>query len=95
MTDLKIDVREWVSELWISVDRGLPNQDAEYLCYLKGIFNDHYMKVVRFTSNLEHIDEDDFRGKSRPGFFGYDSEYGYFEEKVLYWMPLPYAPMEK
>ena len=91
----KIDVRELVSTLWISVDKVLPKESGLYLCYVKGFYGRGYMTVCQFTLNLEEVDAYDFVGKNHPGFFEYDSEEGFIEEPVLYWMPLPYPPTEE
>ena len=52
--------------------------------------------VVYFAENLYEVDEYDFPDDERPGWYYYDSEYGYLEKRdVRYWMPLPEVPDEK
>lgn len=75
---------------WISVKDRLPSADGHYLTYCIS-----YCDVVSFSTCLEDVDDYDFDGKKRPGWFGYDDEYGYYENTgVTHWMPLPELPKE-
>lgn len=80
---------------WISVEDALPEQDGEYLAYEKYQFlsDKGYMCIRSFSHNLENIDEYDFYGEEREGWYNFDNEYGYFEtDGVTHWMPLPQPP---
>ena len=77
---------------WIPVSERLPEEKCKCLVYKKytGL-----SALVSFTNDLESIDEYDFQGQKRWGFFYYDSEYGYCESLgVTHWMPLPEPPKE-
>ena len=78
---------------WISVKEKLPDKDGDYLCYRK-LFHGSGMAVYSFALNLKKIDEYDFYGEKRCGWYDYDSDYGYYDiEDVTYWMPLPEEPI--
>lgn len=80
---------------WISVKDSLPNENGKYLCLCEGLFNLPYYDVVNFIDCLEKLDTYEFYGIKRSGWFGYDSEYGYYEQDVTHWMPLPEPPKMK
>jgi hypothetical protein len=80
---------------WISVKDSLPNENGLYLCFCKGYGNHHYYDVVTFANCLEKVDKYDFEGRNRCGWYNYDSEYGYYEQDVTHWMPLPEPPKMK
>ena len=69
---------------WTSVKDKLPDKDCK--CW---VTNDRgSVFSCDFTTNLYEIDEYDFIDKKRPGFYEYDSEYGYFEwDGIIAWMP--------
>ena len=78
---------------WIPVKERLPEEKCKCLVYKKHI---GLSALVSFTNDLESIDEYDFQGQKRWGFFYYDSEYGYCESLgVTHWMPLPEPPKEE
>lgn len=79
---------------WYNSDTEPPKEEGRYLCIVKGI-GGYYHEVVTYTKNLESVDKYDFQGDERPGWYDYDSEWGYYENTgVLYWMPLPELPDE-
>ena len=79
---------------WISVKEKLPDKNGNYLCYIKSFYG-NIMSIYSFALNLKKVDEYDFYGKKRCGWYNYDSEYGYYEVgDVAYWMPLPEAPSD-
>lgn len=78
---------------WISVSDKLPDEDCKCLVYKSAIAQG--IITASFTHNLESIDEYDFSGEKRAGFFYYDSEYGYCEMlHITHWMPLPEPPKD-
>ena len=96
ITDLELDIDEnGLSVLWVSVKDHLPEQNCKVLAAYKiGMFKPRYsMKVVGFAKDLESVDQFDFDGLNEPGFYSYDSEWGYLREyNVTHWMPLPGEP---
>ena len=80
---------------WISVKERLPKKNGEYLCYRTDGFG-KCMSICSFTKNLSKVDEYDFEGKNRAGFYSYSGEWGFIElGDVSYWMPLPDAPQKE
>jgi hypothetical protein len=49
---------------WISVKDRLPNKKGDYLCHFKTSYGS-WMRIVSFSTNLEQVDDCDFRGKRR------------------------------
>lgn len=81
-------------EKWISVKDRLPSKNGRYLVTYGNIlgFNNRYIKTVEFAENLTKLDNYDFPKNeyNRAGFYGYDSDFGYYEEiNVIAWMELP------
>lgn len=79
---------------WILTTDYLPEEDGKYLVviYACGIA---WVNLVSFAANLEKVDQDDFEGDHRPGFYSYDPEFGYFERdlnSIVCWMPVPTVP---
>lgn len=73
---------------WIPVSERLPGEEGEYLC-CKEYINHQFYAVLNFSKNLHEVDKYDFPNEKCPGFYGFDSEYGYIAEEVIAWMPLP------
>lgn len=80
---------------WIPVTERLPEDRQRVLAitlYKTRPRSSHY-RLVYFSNNLESVDNFDFEGESRCGFYYYDSEYGFCEvDDVTHWMPLPHPP---
>lgn len=76
---------------WINVQDRLPEKAGRYLTFR----NPSCIRVTGFSLNLESVDQYEFHGMKRPGWYDYDSEYGYYEWRdITYWMPLPEPPKE-
>ncbi len=88
---------ETTTPRWISVEERLPeDEDARYLVASDFMSYGLWVSICYFTHNLESVDEYDFVGERRSGFYFYDSEYGHIEkDDVRYWMPLPEPPKEE
>lgn len=80
---------------WISTKDKLPDENGKYLCvpcdYHNGISN--RVEIYRFAKNLKNVDKYDF-DVAKAGFFDYDRDYGFYEVKVAYWLPIPETPKE-
>ena len=78
------------AQQWIPCSERLPEEDGEYLCQID-VHGRAVMEVIGFSNNLYKVDEYDFFDcKGKKGFYGYDSEMGYYETSgVIAWMPLP------
>lgn len=81
---------------WISVAKnGLPKKNGRYLCTVNNIGFD-FVEVVSFANNLSKVDEFDFFGYNRAGWYDYDSEVGHYEvTDVVAYMELPKPYKEK
>lgn len=79
---------------WIPCSERLPLSEGKYLVTCSNIITS-YIDVARWANNLHEVDEYDFPFNNDAGFYGYDSEYGYWElTNVIAWMPLPEAYKE-
>lgn len=83
---------------WFNARTNPPTEEGKYLCITR--FDEFktvppFYNVYDYSLNLESVDEFDFNGEKRPGWYDYDGEWGYWEiERVNYWMPLPALPDE-
>jgi len=78
--------------MWILCKDKLPNKDGRYLVTAIHNYSKHinYVHICNFANKLSDIDDYEFEGEDRPGFFNYDSEYGYIEKQgVIAWQELP------
>ena len=76
---------------WIPIGQEYPRDNTKVLI-TRDIYGVPMVDIGAFTFNLHELDSYDFSSKEyrREGFFGYDSEWGYYEiTDVLAWMPLP------
>ena len=81
---------------WIPVSERLPEKIGNYIITQKSDITGHvYRNIASYALNLHDVDEYDFEDKKRPGWYHYDSEWGYYELKdVTAWMPLPEPYLE-
>ena len=80
---------------WISVEERLPEDGRYLVCATSVIGGYFYRRILSFTHDLESIDQYDFEGEKRHGWYWLDSEWGYCEcRDVTHWMPLPEPPKE-
>ena len=92
---------------WIDVNDRLPDKPGRYLVYVcpnfhKTYFTIAYHKIVyfftghkadRILSILDGINPRDLEEITRPGWYDWDSDIGYFEYSCVgFWMPLPEPP---
>ena len=73
-----------------------PKVGGKYLVTLHYITHDT-VETAYYSKNLYKVDEYDFYDKRRPGWYNYDSEYGYYEQTdVIAWRKLiePYKEGE-
>ena len=79
---------------WIPVEERLPEEDRKM--YVVELTNG-VIDVLGFAKDAYKLDRYDFveyKGKKKPIFYDFDSEYGYIEMDCVAWMPLPepYVP---
>lgn len=79
---------------WKSVREHTPEPGRYLTCRKTStIPRSYYQSILSYTDNLESVDEYDFEGENVPGWFEYDSEYGYYScDNVEWFMPLPPMP---
>lgn len=81
---------------WHDAKSDPPKKVDKYLCIVEYSGGHRAYSVESWSKDLYKVDEWDFgkcRGKS--GWYGYDSEYGYFEiDNVVKWAELPKIPEE-
>lgn len=80
---------------WRNAKTDPPAKDGKYLCcaeILAGRMRPSCL-ILNYTLSLASVDAYDFSYENRPGWYGYDGEWGYYEiEDVTHWMPLPDPP---
>ena len=81
---------------FISVkDERKPNDRQECLVFVKMCYAKYY-KIATYSENLASVDEYELRERNHPGFYDYDSEWGFYEVTgVTHWMSLPDEPKEE
>ena len=79
---------------WTRLKDNPPPENGQYLCVNKSFGRRNILKCG-YAKCLSEIHEYDFEGVKTPGFYNYDSEYGYYQERyITHWMPLPDLPEE-
>ena len=76
---------------WISVKKKLPEEPGWYLTVSNSSLGiPKLIRELMFTKDLRGMDPYDLERTSRPGWYDWDSEYGYYEyDAVTHWMPMP------
>lgn len=95
------DIRENLDNIptepvWIPYSERLPEEDGEYII-TRNLSNSYvnrdlgvHVEIVSFAQDLSSVNQFDFVDIKRPGWYDYDSEYGFYEiDGVIAWMPLP------
>lgn len=79
---------------WKSVREHTPEPGRYLTCRKTStIPHSYYQSILSYTDNLESVDEYDFEWENVPGWFEYDSGYGYYScDNVEWFMPLPPMP---
>ena len=87
-------IRTLIKPQWIPTKEKSPDKDGEYLVTVQGFIIEHkYIDTCQFALNLNDVDEYDFPaylGYSRPGWYKYGSDSGYYEcDDIIAWTELP------
>ena len=80
---------------WISVEERLP-EPGKFLV-IHRFYGHSSIETGSYTNSFHELDEYNFPGNAnkRGGWYGYDSEAGYYEDThVTHWRPLPEPPKE-
>lgn len=87
-----------IERRWFPIKENPPQKNGSYLVTVDyGPTLGKSCEIARFANILEEIDDFDFYNARRPGWYRYDSEYGYYEiDNVIAWMerPKPYEQEE-
>lgn len=79
---------------WHSAKEDPPEENGRYLVYYRP-FGNGVTQVLTYTLDLGEACPIDFEGDHRPGWYEYDSEWGFVEcNNVIYWAEVPKAPCE-
>lgn len=96
--------REWLEQLpvvclpcieWHDAKKDPPKKFGRYLVVWGETEN---VETLSYALNLEEIDDWDFTNETHPGWFSFDTEYGYYEvraDRVKWWAELPEKPKER
>ena len=76
---------------WIPVTEKLPDKSDNYLCMIRFTKGRYLPMISGYAKSLYKLSKYDFPDKKgKGGWFGHDSEYGYYENTdVVAWMPIP------
>lgn len=81
-------------EFWHDAKQDPPKENGRYLAYYDP-FGNGMAQVLTYALDLAKACPIDFEGEHRPGWYEYDSEWGYVEcNNVLYWAEIPNVPCE-
>lgn len=84
-----------MNELVSINDARKPKDGEECLVFTKSAYGKWY-KIASFSENLSLVDGIYLCSKKYPGFYDYDSEFGFYEVTgVTHWMSLPDEPEEE
>lgn len=80
-------------KFWHDAKQDPPKENGIYLAYYSP-FGNGMAQVLTYALDLGEACPIDFEGEHRPGWYEYDSEWGYIESNnVLYWADIPTTPM--
>jgi len=91
--DMAVKALEQVPD-WTPVS-DLPKESGDYPVTLKITEDCSCVDKLNYSLDLYSVNKYDFADKKRPGWYDYDSEWGYYEvNNVVAWMPAPklYTP---
>ena len=83
------EVAEEYDDGWIPCSERLPKDDSKEYMVQK---TNSRIDILGFTKDAYKLDEYDFaeyKGKNKPIFYDFDSEYGFIEHGCVAWQPLP------
>lgn len=73
---------------WIPCGERLP-EDRQRCLVTIGDNNQGIIVISTYSTNLRTVSQHDFN-TSKPGWYGFDPEFGYYEEtQIVAWMPMP------
>ena len=87
------DINVGNNDGWIPCRERLPEDDRKEYIVQKTNGSINILGFTKDAYKLSRYDFDEYKGKKKPIFYDYDSEYGYIELECVAWMPLP-APYQ-
>ena len=77
------------ADKWIPCSERLPNDDSKEYIVQKTNGSIDILGFAKDAYKLDKYDFAEYKGKKKPIFYDYDSEYGYIECECEAWQPLP------
>ena len=87
--DIVNELAEEYNNGWIPCERELPKEDRKIYIVEKTNGSIDILGFAKDAYKLSKYDFAEYKGKKKPIFYDYDSEYGYIEWECVAWMPLP------
>ena len=70
---------------WNSVEQSYPDKRGQYLCVGRYGDDEHWYDILLFSDK-----NDSLFNRGNQGFYGYNSEYGYYlNNDIIAWMDIP------